>query len=96
LHATGADLYLAVRDVQKGEEVAKDILASGSNHGSIDVLELHLDSLESVRSCTANFLGKSKQLTILINNAGAPTLLLSPEPLLHNGQQSMKQVLFHH
>jgi NAD(P)-dependent dehydrogenase (short-subunit alcohol dehydrogenase family) len=72
IHATGAHLYLAVRDVQKGEEVAKEILASGANQAQIDVVELHLDSLDSVRSCAANFLSKSKQLDILINNAGIP------------------------
>ena len=76
MHATGAHIYMAVRDVQKGHEVAKEILESSSNKAAIDILELHLDSLDSVRACAAKFMGISRKLNILINNAGS--LPLSP------------------
>ena len=71
LYATGADLYLTVRDVDKGRAVASEIQASESGpRGKIELLHLELDSLQSVRKCAADFLEKSKQLNVLINNAG--------------------------
>ena len=72
LHATGATIYLPVRDVAKGEAVAESIRASSSSsNGKINVMEMKLDSLQSVRKFSTEFLGRSKQLNILINNAGA-------------------------
>jgi len=74
LHATGAHLFLTVRDTKKGEDVIKDILSknnsNGSSKGKIELLNLELDSLQSVRDCVADFHSKSKQLNVLINNAG--------------------------
>ena len=67
----GADLYLTVRDMQKGQDVVKDILASSSpNQGKLELLHLELDSLQSVRDCAEHFLSRSRSLNILINNAG--------------------------
>ena len=62
--------YLAVRDVAKGEQVAKELLQSGKSHAKIEVLKLELDSLASVRSCAAEFQKRSRTLNILVNNAG--------------------------
>ncbi len=71
LHATGAHLFITARDVKKGQEVVNDIVTSNSGvTAKADVLKLDLDSLQSVRECASNFLSKSKQLNILINNAG--------------------------
>jgi NAD(P)-dependent dehydrogenase (short-subunit alcohol dehydrogenase family) len=71
LHATGAHLFVTARDVKKGQEVVNDIVTSNSGvTAKIDVLKLDLDSLQSVRECASNFLSKSKELNILINNAG--------------------------
>jgi NAD(P)-dependent dehydrogenase (short-subunit alcohol dehydrogenase family) len=71
LHATGAHLFITARDMQKGVHVLKDLLAGGlPGQGKIDLLELELDSLKSVRACAAKFLEKSKKLNVLINNAG--------------------------
>lgn len=70
LHATDADLFLPVRNVEKGEKVKKDILSSGKGKGDITLLELDLNDLESVRKCAKDFLSKSKQLNLLVNNAG--------------------------
>ncbi|KAK1968516.1 short chain dehydrogenase [Colletotrichum sublineola] len=69
LHVAGADVYITVRDVIKGEEVAKDILSDGKP-GKVEVIELDLGSLESVRRGAKEFLGKSDRLNVLINNAG--------------------------
>lgn len=71
IYATGAHVYITSRDVSKGEEVAKEIAASfPESKGKIDVLKLELDDLQSVRQCAADFLSKSKQLNVLITNAG--------------------------
>ncbi|TPX56365.1 hypothetical protein PhCBS80983_g04571 [Powellomyces hirtus] len=70
LHATGARLYFGVRDTAKGELVADEIRKEGRG-AAVDVVELHLDSLESVRKCAEQFLKKSGgKLNVLIANAG--------------------------
>ncbi|CAL8469736.1 g9278 [Coccomyxa elongata] len=83
IYATGALVYITARDLKKGQEVADDIKASLPNSkGKIDVLKLELDSLQSVRDCAADFLGKSKQLNVLINNAG---IMACPEGKTKDG-----------
>lgn len=68
LAAAGADVTLAVRNVAKGETVAESIRAATGRRP--DVVELHLDSLPSVRSCAAGWLAGHGALNLLINNAG--------------------------
>ena len=70
LHATGATLYLPVRNLDKGELVKTDILSTSDGKGDIFVMHMDLDDLNSVRSFASEFNSKSKQLNILINNAG--------------------------
>ena len=75
LHSTGAHIFLAVRDLAKTEKVRQDILASsagsgGQGQGAIDLLQLDLTSLDSVRQCAAAFLSQSRQLHVLVCNAG--------------------------
>ena len=75
LFHTGAQLYLPVRDLAKGEEVKRDIESDGQQaKGKIELLQLDLESLDSVRQCAAAFLAKSKQLNVLICNAGVMAL----------------------
>ncbi|KAF3057025.1 Retinol dehydrogenase 12 [Daldinia childiae] len=70
IHLTGADVYITVRDVTKGKQIAKEILADGKP-GKVDVIEMDLASLKSVRAGAEEFLRKSNnKLNILINNAG--------------------------
>lgn len=67
----GADIYVTARDLQKGQKVIQDILASASeSHGKLELLHLELDSLQSVRECADSFLKRSQTLNVLINNAG--------------------------
>ena len=52
-----------------------DIQANSTGHGKTELpepqlLQLELDSLESVRQCAEDFLKDSKQLNVLILNAG--------------------------
>ncbi|PYH82662.1 NAD(P)-binding protein [Aspergillus uvarum CBS 121591] len=66
LFATGATLFLTVRDVEKARSTLGDIAHSPRVH----FLHLELNSLDSVRACARDFKSKSKALNILIENAG--------------------------
>ncbi|KAH6988835.1 short-chain dehydrogenase [Ilyonectria sp. MPI-CAGE-AT-0026] len=68
-HVAGADVFITVRDVAKGQQVAKDILSDG-RPGKIEVIQMDLASLDSVRAGAKEFLSKSKKLNVLLNNAG--------------------------
>ena len=75
LHATGADIYITVRDMEKGEAVVKDILASSKGEGKLEIVKMELDSLQSIKEAAADFLNRSSQLNVLVNNAGARAVL---------------------
>lgn len=66
LKATGAKLFLTARNLEKGKQALAGILEAGS----VELLHLDLESLESVRACVRELHGKTKTLNILINNAG--------------------------
>ena len=73
LSATGAKVFCCVRSIAKGEKALDGILEPGR----VELLTLDLNSLDSVRACAKDFLSQSKQLNLLINNAGimaTPTL----------------------
>jgi NAD(P)-dependent dehydrogenase (short-subunit alcohol dehydrogenase family) len=83
LYATGAWVFLPVRDLSRGEAVASDIVASlPQSAGRVTVLSLNLESLQSVRDCAAAFLSQSKQLHVLICNAG---VMATPEGRTEDG-----------
>ena len=83
LHATGADVFITVRDEEKGRAVVKDILEKNSSStGKLELLQLDLGSLQSVKDGAADFLSRSKQLHILINNAGKQSRYLASSCLL--------------
>ena len=65
----GADVVLAVRKTDAGEQVADRIRATGAS-GSVRVEHLDLASLDSVRELAARFEGS---LDLLVNNAGVMT-----------------------
>ncbi|KAH6908806.1 hypothetical protein BKA70DRAFT_1278886 [Coprinopsis sp. MPI-PUGE-AT-0042] len=72
LHATGAHIYGTVRDIAKGQKVVDDILAEKREGGGrIDLVELELDSFESIRKGAQDFLSKSGgKLNVIVANAG--------------------------
>lgn len=70
LHATGAHIFMQVRDMKTGQEVLEEILSSSKGSGKLELLEMNLDSFESVRDGAEKFLKKSKKLNVLVNNAG--------------------------
>ena len=69
LASKGARVVIAVRDVAKGEKVAREIRSSTGNDG-VEVEELELGSLASVRAFADRFLARHDALQILVNNAG--------------------------
>ncbi|KAJ3007588.1 hypothetical protein HKX48_009043 [Thoreauomyces humboldtii] len=72
IHATGARVFIACRDVTRGQAVVDAILrgAEGKGQGKLEVLEINLDSLDSVRNAVDDFKRRSNTLNVLINNAG--------------------------
>ncbi|KAF2170864.1 hypothetical protein M409DRAFT_63901 [Zasmidium cellare ATCC 36951] len=74
LYETGAALYLTARDLSKMEDVIEEIVQkSPSKEKGFPrpvPIELHLDSLESVRSAATTIKSKTDSLHLLINNAG--------------------------
>jgi NAD(P)-dependent dehydrogenase (short-subunit alcohol dehydrogenase family) len=72
LYETGAQLFLTARDVPKLEHVIDGIVSASR---STDVprpipVEMHLDSLASVRRAAASIRSQTGTLSIIINNAG--------------------------
>ena len=70
LHATGAHVFMQVRDVVKGEAVMKEILASSEGKGKLEILYMELGSFASIRKGVAELLAKTDKLNVLVNNAG--------------------------
>jgi NAD(P)-dependent dehydrogenase (short-subunit alcohol dehydrogenase family) len=71
LAAHGAQVVGAARDLTKAEtataQVRKDAAAQG---GSLELVELDLGSLKSVRACADGLLAKGKPFDVVIANAG--------------------------
>ncbi|XP_023611621.1 retinol dehydrogenase 12 isoform X4 [Myotis lucifugus] len=65
----GARVYIACRDVLKGESAASEIRADTKN-SQVLVRKLDLSDTKSIRAFAEGFLAEEKQLHILINNAG--------------------------
>jgi NAD(P)-dependent dehydrogenase (short-subunit alcohol dehydrogenase family) len=69
LASKGARVVITARDLAKGEAVAKGIREATNNDG-IEVEELELGSLASIRAFAERFLARHDALNILVNNAG--------------------------
>ena len=69
LASKGAEVILAVRNIQKGEKAAAGMT---SGNGSVQVTVMHLDlaDLDSVRQFAAEYSASHDRLDVLINNAG--------------------------
>ncbi len=71
LAAHGAQVVGTARDLKKAktatEQVRKDAAANG---GSLEVVELDLANLKSVRACAARLLAKGETFDVIIANAG--------------------------
>jgi hypothetical protein len=78
-HATGAHVYGTVRNLPKGQKVVNQILSENHREGGkIDLIEMELDNLESVRRGAQDFLQKSAgKLNVFVGNAGIEGIYLS-------------------
>jgi NAD(P)-dependent dehydrogenase (short-subunit alcohol dehydrogenase family) len=65
----GAEVVLAVRNVEKGKQAAERIAAVAPG-AEVTVQELDLSSLASVRSAAGELAGRYPKIDLLINNAG--------------------------
>ncbi|KAI5467617.1 putative short-chain dehydrogenase [Mariannaea sp. PMI_226] len=70
LHATGADVFVTARNLQKAQAAVDDLRKSSESDGKIEVIEMDMNSLDSVKKAAKEFLSKSTKLNILVNNAG--------------------------
>lgn len=69
LAGAGARVLLACRSRERTLPVVEDIRAKTGNR-DVDMLDLDLASLASVRACAAAFRARHETLDLLINNAG--------------------------
>ena len=69
LSRKNATVIMAARNIKKAESVANEILAENKN-AKIDIEELDLTSLESIKNFSHQIFKKYKNLDCLINNAG--------------------------
>ncbi|MEM6995385.1 MAG: SDR family oxidoreductase [Myxococcota bacterium] len=65
----GATVVMAARNRSKGEEAVADVKETSGND-KVELLELDLASLASVRAAAKTFLERHDRLDLLINNAG--------------------------
>jgi NAD(P)-dependent dehydrogenase (short-subunit alcohol dehydrogenase family) len=87
LHATGATVYITVRDTAKGQKVIDDIFKSDpSNTAPIQMITMSLDDLESVRQGAEAYLKQSEnKLNLLVCNAG---VMATPYGLTRDGYET--------
>jgi len=69
LSSKGAEVFLAVRNREKGERAAAEIRAMNGSR-SVAVMYLDLADLESVKRFAEKFISRYDKLDVLINNAG--------------------------
>lgn len=77
----GVYVIMAVRNVEAGRKVKEAVLKE-SPSAKIDVMELDLSSMESVRKFASDYISSGRPLNILINNAG---VMATPFMLSHDG-----------
>ncbi len=77
----GANVVLAVRDIDKGEDAAARITAA-SPHAKVAVQQLDLTSLASVRAAADAIKAVHPRIDLLINNAG---VMMTPKATTKDG-----------
>ncbi|KAF2162114.1 hypothetical protein M409DRAFT_27494 [Zasmidium cellare ATCC 36951] len=83
LYLTGANIYITARDTKKGEQVASEFATDPSR--PIHVVEMRLDSFDSIRAAAQKFLAAESKLNILIDNAG---IMACPKGTTVDGHES--------
>jgi NAD(P)-dependent dehydrogenase (short-subunit alcohol dehydrogenase family) len=70
LAAHGAQVVGAARDLDKARSATKEVLAGARNGGGLELVELDLASLKSVRACADALVKAGKPFDVVIANAG--------------------------
>jgi NAD(P)-dependent dehydrogenase (short-subunit alcohol dehydrogenase family) len=70
LSAHGAQVIGAARDLAKAGQATADVRAQAANGGGLELVELDLASLESVRACADALLADERPFDAVIANAG--------------------------
>ncbi|KAJ3100922.1 hypothetical protein HK100_004636 [Physocladia obscura] len=83
----GAVVTICCRTISKGESVKAEILKE-SPTSQIQIVQLDLNSLKSVRECAATIIGLKLPLNVLINNAG---VMACPKFITEDGLESQFQ-----
>lgn len=81
LYATGGHVFGTVRNLEKGKKVVEDIEGK-TRGGKMTLIEMEMDNLASVKKGAEDFLRRSSQLNILIDNAG---VMATPEGKTKDG-----------
>ncbi|HEX3397499.1 MAG TPA: SDR family NAD(P)-dependent oxidoreductase, partial [Steroidobacteraceae bacterium] len=70
LAAHGAEVIGAARDLSKAQNATEQVRAQAALGGSLELIQLDLASLESVRRCADGLLTKAEPFDLIIANAG--------------------------
>jgi NAD(P)-dependent dehydrogenase (short-subunit alcohol dehydrogenase family) len=70
LAAHGAEVIGAARDLSKAQNATEQVRAQATLGGSLQLVELDLASLDSVRRCADSLLAAGKSFDVIIANAG--------------------------
>jgi NAD(P)-dependent dehydrogenase (short-subunit alcohol dehydrogenase family) len=70
LAAHGAQVVGAARDLTKAERATSEVRAQAANGGSLELVELDLASLKSVRVCADGLIADARPFDVVIANAG--------------------------
>jgi NAD(P)-dependent dehydrogenase (short-subunit alcohol dehydrogenase family) len=70
LASHGAEVVGAARDLSKAQVATEQVRAEAAGGGSLQIVELDLASLASVRRCADGLLASGKPLDLIIANAG--------------------------
>src|SRR4029077_2823151 len=70
LAAHGAQVIGAARDLAKARKATEPVRAQAANGGGLELVQLDLASLASVRACADAVLAAAKALDVVIANAG--------------------------
>ncbi len=70
LAAHGAEVVGAARDLAKAKAATVEVRAGAANGGGLDLIELDLASLASVRDCADTLIAEGARFDLVIANAG--------------------------
>ena len=92
LAKTGAQIFFTSRNLDKGRKVRDEILkelgeVESGDGPRVEVIQMDLQSLDSVRKGAEEFKTKSEKLDLLINNAGESAAILIVFLVLTSGDR---------